>query len=337
MSFVNLPFLVVMGIPLLIFGYLILTDKDRFLSIFEPHVLKRLSVANEALSPRGRNLLLLLALFWMMVAMARPVVDHGEKRIVLEGISAVVALDISASMNAKDRYPNRLAFAKQKMHQLLDQMPHDELSLIAFAQVAFMMAPFSSDKEILHQIIEGVSTDSINMGSTDFRAMGHFASSLLEEKKEKILIVLSDGGEDPEGLHALSQILKAQQISLYVLLIGTQEGSPVLDKAGKPLLYHGTIPITQRNDALGELALTSGGAYVVAQRGEGDVIELVKQIKAKHQNHQQDEITIHDREEYFIYPLGLAMLFLLLGFISIPSRKTLYQKTVAKIKNRLKR
>ncbi len=324
-SFINLPFLLVMGIPLLVFGYLILTDKDRFLEMFEPKVLVRLSVANEALPLRGRNLILLLALLLMIVAMARPVIDHGDKRIQIAGLHAVVALDISASMRATDLYPNRLAFAKKKMIQLFGQMPYDDLSIIAFAHVSFILAPFSSDKLILTQIVEGITPEYINMSSTDFRAMGSFASTLLKDKKEKILILFSDGDE-PESLKAFAKILQENHISLYVVLLGTKAGSPVLDQAGKPLIYQGKIPITQRNDYLGDIALEQGGSYVVAKTGEGDIIKLVKAIKSHHKSQQQGEIVIHNREELFFYPLGLGVLFLLLGFSSIPSRESIGQR-----------
>ncbi|RUM76621.1 MAG: VWA domain-containing protein, partial [Sulfurovum sp.] len=64
------------------------------------------------------------------------------------------------------------------------------------------------------------------------------------------------------------------------------------------------------------------GAFVIADTGDKGIKKLVEIIRANHQNKEQGEVTIHDREEYFYYPIGLAVFFLLLGFISLPwSRK----------------
>ena len=320
MSFVNPMFFWVMFIPLILFSYLILTHKDNFLQVFDEEVLKRLSVGDDSLPLVWRNLLLILSIFFMIVAMARPVIDHGDKVVQLEGLSAVVALDISGSMRSQDIYPNRLEFAKKKMMTLFDSMPTDELAILGFAHSTFAIAPFSSDKATLKQMVDGVSDEYINMASTDFRALANFSAELLKEKKTKILILFSDGG-DKKDIAEFREIIKDKNIALYVVLVGTKEGAPVLDEQGKPVNYQGKIAITQRNDALGDVAIENSGAFMIATTGDEGIKKLVSIIKSNHQNKEQGEVIIHDREEYFYYPIGLAIFFLFLGFISLPSRK----------------
>ena len=320
MSFVTPQFFWMMGIPLVVFTYFILTHKDTFLQTFDEKVLKRLTAGDDSLPLVIRNLLLIVALFFMITAMARPVIDHGDKVLQLEGLSVVVALDISGSMRSKDVYPNRLEFAKKKINQLLTDLPNDDVSLIAFAYSSFILAPFSSDKETLKLLVEGVNDQYINMGSTDFTALGEFTVELLEKKKPKILVVFSDGG-DKEQLVKFEKIVKEKNIALYVVLVGTKEGAPVLRKSGKTIIKNGKITITQRNDKLGEIALENNGAYIVANSGESDIEELVSTIKAQHQSKVKGEVVIHNREELFYYPLGVGLLFLLMGFGSLPRRK----------------
>jgi len=320
MSFVNPMFFWVMFIPLILFSYLILTHKDNFLQVFDEEVLKRLSLEDDSLPLVWRNLLLILSIFFMIVAMARPVIDHGDKVVQLEGLSAVVALDISGSMRSQDIYPNRLEFAKKKMMTLFDSMPTDELAILGFAHSTFAIAPFSSDKATLKQMVDGVSDEYINMASTDFRALANFSAELLKEKKTKILILFSDGG-DKKDIAEFREIIKDKNIALYVVLVGTKEGAPVLDDQGKPVNYQGKIAITQRNDALGDVAIENSGAFMIATTGDEGIKKLVSIIKSNHQNKEQGEVIIHDREEYFYYPIGLAIFFLFLGFISLPSRK----------------
>ncbi|MCK5855565.1 MAG: VWA domain-containing protein [Sulfurovaceae bacterium] len=320
MSLLNPTFFWVMSIPLLLFTYLILTHKDSFVQIFDEKVLQRLSVGDDSLPLVIRNLLLILSLFFMIVAMGRPVVDHGDKVVKLEGMTAIVALDISGSMRSQDIYPNRLEFAKTKMITLFDEMKSDDIAVLGFAHSTFAIAPFTSDKETLKQIVQGVNEEYINMASTDFRALANFSVELLKEKETKVLILFSDGGEKKD-IAEFAQIIKDEKISLYVVLVGTKEGAPVLNDKGKPIKYQGKIAITQRNDALGDVAIESDGAFVIADTGDEGIKKLVEIIKSNHHNKEQGEVTIHDREEYFYYPLGLAVLFLLLGFISLPWKR----------------
>ena len=330
MSFVNPQFFWALIIPFVVFVFLISTNKEKLSRVFDEKVLKRLTAADEGMPMMVRNILMLLAIFFMIVAIARPVIEKGDKKVEVQGLTLLTALDISGSMRSKDVYPDRLTFAKTKMAQFFDAMPSDEIGVVAFAYSPFVLAPFSSDKETLKMMVEGVDDSYINMGSTDFSALGELASNLLEEKKPKILVLFTDGG-DEEAIAGFADILKANDIDLYVVLVGTDKGAPVIDENGKPVVQKdGTIAITQRNDALGELAKENGGAYVVASNGKEDIQQLVNVIKGKYKNQQQGAVTVKERVEYFYYPLGLGLLLLLIAFSSMPERS---KNEKLKIKN----
>lgn len=321
MNFVNPQFFWVMIIPFVILMFLISTNKERLSRIFDEKVLKRLSATDESMPLVVRNILMFLAIFMMIVAMSRPVMEKGDKVVEVQGLTLLTALDISGSMRSADIYPNRLEFAKKKISMLFDAMPSDEIGVMAFAYSPFVLAPFSSDKETLKMMVEGVDDSYINMGSTDFSALGELASTLLEKKKPKVLVLFTDGG-DEEAIAGFSTVLKDAEIDLYVVLIGTEKGAPVIGEDGKPFTQKdGTIAITQRNDALGELAKENDGAYVVAGNGKEDIAQLVSVIRGKYKNQQQGEVTVKERVEYFYYPLGLGLLFLLISFSSMPRRR----------------
>lgn len=321
MNFVNPQFFWVLIVPFIIFAFLISTNKERLSRIFDEKVLERLSATDESMPLVVRNILMFLAIFMMIVAMSRPVIEKGDKVVEVQGLTLLTALDISGSMRSTDVYPNRLEFAKKKMSALFDAMPSDEIGVMAFAYSPFVLAPFSSDKETLKMMVEGVDDSFINMGSTDFSALGELASSLLEEKKPKVLVLFSDGG-DEEAIAGFADILESADIDLYVVLVGTEKGAPVIGEDGKPYtLEDGSIAITQRNDALGELAKENDGAYVVAGNGKEDIQQLVAVIRGKYKNQQQGEVTVKERVEYFYYPLGLGLMFLLIAFSSAPRRR----------------
>jgi len=116
--------------------------------------------------------------------------------------------------------------------------------------------------------------------------------------------------------------LSANEIDLYVVLVGTKQGAPVIDENGKAYKKaDGSIAITQRNDALGKLAKIHHGIYIVASTGKEDMEQLASTIKSKYKNQQQGEVTVKERIEYFYYPLGLGLLLLLIAFSSIPQRR----------------
>jgi len=321
MSFVNPQFFWVMIVPFVILAFLITTNKQRLSRVFDERVLKRLSATDESMPMMVRNVLMFLAIFLMIVAMARPVMEKGDKKVEVQGLTLLTALDISGSMRSKDVYPNRLEFAKKKMLALFDAMPSDEVGVVAFAHSPFVLAPFTADKETLKMMVEGVDDTYINMGSTDFSALGEQVVTLLEKKKPKILILFSDGG-DEEAISGFSDILSANKIDLYVVLVGTKKGAPVIDENGNPMSKaDGTIAITQRNDALGKVAEDNGGMYAIAGTGKEDISKLVSTIRSKYKNQQQGAVTVKERVEYFYYPLGLGLLLLLIAFSSMPQRR----------------
>jgi len=320
MTFVHPYLMLVMLVPFGIFAGLVLTNKEGVARIFDAEVLQRLRVDGDVLPLRVRNVVLLGAVLMMIIALGRPVIPHGKQTINLQGLDAMVALDISGSMRSQDIYPNRLQFAKQKIRQILDAMPEDEISMAAFAHAAFMLAPFTTDKATLKQLLDGVDESYINLASTDFGALADLAATFLETKKPRILIVFTDGG-DAEALKGFQATLKDANVTLYAVLVGTKKGAPVLDQNGHPIqTRQGTLAITQRNDALGSIARATGGDFVIARNGKSDMIDLAKRIHSKWGSKKQGTITINRQTELFVYFLAAATLLLLLGLISLPRK-----------------
>jgi Ca-activated chloride channel family protein len=325
MEFVYPQFFWVMLVPFAIFVSLVVTNKDRVSRIFSPEILKRLRAESESLPNYIRNIVLFFAIFLMLVALARPVIKKGEKNIELKGVTAVVALDISGSMRSKDIYPSRLEFAKTKVKEFLDFMPTDDIAITAFAHTAFVLSPFTSDKATLKQLIDGLNDDYINLVSTNFDSIGELATKMLKNKKQKILVIFSDGG-DKESLKNLPSILKQGKITLYAVLVGTKKGAPVLDKKGRPVKKRdGTIAITQMDEELIKIAKDSGGGGFVAGYGKADMIALANKIHSDFNSRHKGKIKIKEQIELFYYPLSLALFLLLIGFSSMPRDKNWYK------------
>jgi len=321
MSFVYPWMLLVMMVPFVIFAILILTNKDGMNRVFSKKALQRLRVGDSGgnVTAKVRNVVILVAIFMMIIALARPVFNDKELDVDTEGMDVLLALDISASMRSKDNYPSRLGFAKIKIAQMLKAMPtNDAAEALAFAHSSFLLAPLTEDKDVLREMIDSVSEDSINQGSTNFSVLGESVSNILKEREPKILVVFSDGG-DKKAMEGFRSILSEKKITMYAVLVGTKKGAPVLDRRGKIVKKRdGSMAITQMNMELGIVAEESGGEYLLAGNGAGDMKKLVDSIREKFGNKKKGKSKVMQRDELFIYPLILAVILILISLSSSP-------------------
>ncbi len=316
MSFANPYIFFILIIPFIIFAFLVLTNKEGAERVFSKKVLERIKVEGSGLSNRIRNSILFLAIFFMIIAMSEPYIDKGEQKVKLSGLEIVVALDISGSMRVKDRYPNRLQFAKNKIKNLFKELPKDDVMLLTFADSVFLVSPFTSDKETLDSVLDGIS-DNYILNSTNFKALAYTFKHIFKNRKQKIAIIVSDGGSKEE-LTELARVVKQEGIKLYAILVGTYEGGVLLDGKGKAILENDEVVISRVNRYLGNIAKRSGGDYIVADYSN-DVSHLVNKIKADNNGVRSGKsIKISQKVELFYYPLTLAVILLLLSFISTP-------------------
>ncbi|MFT4804795.1 MAG: Ca-activated chloride channel family protein, partial [Psychroserpens sp.] len=90
-----------------------------------------------SLLPKFRPLLFVLrlaALAFLIVALARPrTSDETTKTKTTKGIDIVMAIDVSASMLAKDLLPNRLEALKNVASEFIKGRPNDRIGLVEYA------------------------------------------------------------------------------------------------------------------------------------------------------------------------------------------------------------
>ena len=76
----------------------------------------------------------LLALAAIIVALARPrTVDESTRIKTTKGIDIVMAIDVSASMLARDLKPNRLEALKTVAARFIQARPNDRIGLVEYA------------------------------------------------------------------------------------------------------------------------------------------------------------------------------------------------------------
>ncbi|WP_353661965.1 VWA domain-containing protein [Hydrogenimonas sp. SS33] len=313
MRFIYPEFIYLMLVPAMGLIYLIATNKDAVERVFDAEVLDRLRIEGDALGKTGHNALVFVAFFFMVLALAQPVIDKGVEQVKVPGGDLAVALDLSRSMEAKDRYPDRLTFAKEKLTEILPALPSNRIGIIGFTRASFIIAPLSEDREALRFLLERLPKEATSLQGTDLKAALEGAAELLEKSRDRTVLLVTDGGEERD-VRALADFAKKHRLRIVVWMTATKEGAPVPGVQGrKPV-------ISRANGALKYLAGATGGLYVPATLSQADEASIVHFLKEKMRHTGEYEKVVHHRIQLFYYPLAIALLILPFALYSFGGR-----------------
>ncbi len=319
MSFLHPEFLYYM-LPLIfiLFG-LLLTQKEVHATFFSQEVIEKLRVSSNMLTLRVRNVLFFLIAILMTIALAGPVIKDGQIEVQAKSADIMIALDISDSMLAEDVYPNRLELAKQKALQLLKLAPNERIGVIAFAQNSYLVSPLSFDHEAVRFLLKKLDTTSITEQGTDFMSMLEVVDKSIKKDSKKYLLLLSDGGDKKDFSKEIA-FAKKKGIAIFILGVGTPQGAPIKLNNGEFIEQNGKIIVSKLNENIAKLATKTGGVYIEGVNSDADVKAMFQEIE---RHSKKKELKSEKIEKYiplFYYPVGLALLLLLIATSSISKR-----------------
>jgi len=301
-------------------GFLLFRKGGTLKAYFDADILKKLQRSDTLLSPTVKNMFLLLASAFMIIALARPYVDNGEIKVSTSTIDVMAAFDISRSMFANDIYPNRLALAKKKFKSFSSDFEEAKIGVIGFSSRAFLISPLTEDFGTLDYLVNHMNFDSVSLRGTSVMNALEVTNDLMKESDKKALVLFSDGG-DKSDFSAEISYAKEHHILVFVYNIGTTKGGVIPDKNGALTDKNGDIVVVRLNEKIKSLALESGGAYMEYSLKTDDIGALAEAIKTRFSEKSVEESTIRDVRELFVYPLALALLLLFLSLYSLPRRK----------------
>ncbi len=328
MSFEN-PFLFfLLLIPTLILAYLVLTNKNGLERVFSPKILELIQIDNRHLSSRARNFLLFLSIFFMIIAISHPYIKKGDTNIKVANQSIVIALNLSSSMRIKDRYPNRLEFAKQKINYILDKMINDEITLLTFFNYTYLISPSTSDIETLKNVLNNLDIKYLQ-GYANYENLAKSLSKILKNKLEKSVIIITDTDSN-SYLGDFEKIIKNNKLKVYIIYVATKKGDLSFNKEGKLILKDNKVLINKLDIKLGNIVKKYGGDYIVATYSNENLNKLIREIKNNSLTLDKNkEVVIKERVELFYYPLIIAFVLLISALSSIP-KENIFKKTKVK-------
>lgn len=256
----------------------------------------------------------LVALFLLVIALARPISSTENTQIEGQGIDIMLVMDASGSMETPDFPPfdNRLEAAKVRASEFVNGRVSDRIGIILFAEDAFSYVPLTMDYDLLDKQIKAINTRMMpKEGTAMGTAIGLGVLRLRDsESRSKVMILLSDGASNRGQIDPITAAQQAQDynIKVYPIAIGTDEYQQMTAFGPQHIVNEDyDLP------TLEEIAKTTGGTAFRAQDPEA-LAAVFAQIGEMEKSNVKSNIT---REEYDVYqrPLLWAGIFLLGGFL----------------------
>ena len=203
----------------------------------------------------------------LVVALARPQDIEQNVRTNTEGIDIVLAIDVSASMLARDFRPDRITAAKEVAGSFVADRYGDRIGLVVFAAEAFTQSPLTTDQSTLQTLLARIRSGLIDDSGT---AIGNGLATAINrlresDAKSKVIILLTDGVNNRGEIAPVmaAEIAKEQGIRVYTIGVGTEGTAPypAVDIYGQPTgdVVMAKVEIDEKT--LGAMADLTGGKY----------------------------------------------------------------------------
>lgn len=288
--------------------------------------LKGFKVTNSWL-PKLKHLLFalrLVALTFLIIALARPrTVDVSTKTKTTRGIDIVMAIDVSASMLAKDLKPNRLDALKEVASQFIKGRPNDRIGIVEYAGESYTKTPITSDKSIVLRSLNDIHYNTVIEGGTAIgMGLATSVNRLKDSKaKSKVIILLTDGVNNSGSINPkiASELAVEFGIKTYTIGLGTN-GMTLAPISIKPngQFQYGRVKVEIDEELLKEIAQVTGGKYFRATNNK-KLAEIYDEIN-KLEKTEIEEFKFYNYEEkfrWFVWVAGILLLFELLLRITV--------------------
>jgi len=262
-----------------------------------------------------------LAWCCLVIACANPQWLGAPVPIKQEGRNIMLAVDLSRSMEIPDLQQNavqgdnrltRLQVVKNVAQQFIEQRQGDKIGLILFGSKAYLQTPLTFDHKTLSHMLDdatiGLAGDRTAIGDAVGLAIKRMGT---EDEKSRILILLTDGGNNSGVLEPNEVIALAKRTHIKIYTVGL--GADRLEVNG----FFGSQMINPSADLdeklLKKMAADTNGKYFRAQDDKtlSEILAAINQLEPI----SADAQSARPIKALFYWPLCFALvLFILLIF-----------------------
>lgn len=266
-----------------------------------------------------RTLIFALLLFSLL----GPSFGAAKREVKSVGKDIMIAVDLSQSMNASDVQPTRLEKVKHELKNIVKAFSSDRIGLIIFSSEAFVQVPLTFDQNALNLFIETLNSGLVPNTGTDFAPPLRLALEKLTDNEapvtqqtSKIILLISDGEDFGEERTEIVEEIEDNNIRLFTLGVGTEEGSKILTASGYKKDNEGRDVITRLNTtALKSIARETDGQYFEIGKNRNDVSRLINTINSI-EGELRDTRQVDVSANKYYYFLALALFLILIDMIT---------------------
>lgn len=258
-----------------------------------------------------------LALLALVLGAAGPEWGRELTRRQGSGSDVLFVLDTSASMDARDVAPSRLAEAKREALALLDRLEGSRVGAVAFAGDAVRLAPLTQDLSVVRLTLEDLSSQSVSEPGTDLGRALHMAMKVLPKgrREEQVVILWTDGEDLEAGARAAIDDLVAAGIRVFAVGVGTPQGDvvPQLDEDGRVTDIkrdeNGTAVKSKLDeDLLRTIARRTHGGYFAASRPGGELPRLLAALSGIERSSRASRLVERRVPRFPVFALAAVLL-----------------------------
>lgn len=231
------------------------------------------------------------ALFFAVLALARPESVLRGEQSEERGIDIVLVLDLSGSMRAlmdasdSPQLPNappnkrskrltRLETAKEVIVEFVSRRKADRIGVVVFGRAAYVLSPPTLDYGLLTELVSKMDLDLIDGGGTaigDATGVG-VARLRRSTARSKAIILLTDGDSNAGTIapEYSTHLAKVQGVRVYTVQIGNGDDVDVqdgVDLFGQPRYVRAHFPVNPA--LLKQMSEGTGGESFVATDKKG--------------------------------------------------------------------
>ncbi len=310
--------LISLPVMILLFWWAMSRRHKRIAKFGNPEIIRSLMPDFSIGSVRIKFVVYLVALAFMIVALARPQVGSKLREVKSHGVEMMLVVDVSNSMMAEDFSPNRLAKTQYAIERLFDGLKKQErVGLIAFAGEPKVELPITSDYRMARSFSQRlspmmVSVQGTNVGKALDLAMLSFSSN---SNSSKVVILITDGEAHDNGAIAAAERAKAQGIKIFTVGIGTPEGAPIMIDGEYIKDEAGEMVVTKLGEEmLKQISEVTEAGYVRATNQSLGLDEVTRTISEMEQD-ELSTVKFEEYGEYYQYLLAIALILIALEFI----------------------
>ncbi|MBI3814996.1 MAG: VWA domain-containing protein [Nitrospinae bacterium] len=274
-------------------------------------------------APSGRRrwssyILTLAGLFLIIIALAMPQLGQKPADMERKGLDIEFVIDASYSMAVSDVVPNRFEYAKTTASEIMKNLKGDRVGLTMFTNSTLGIVPFTTDYGAVDYFLKISDMKVFFSRGTNIETAVRNTVSVFDKKswKSKVIVILSDGEDEPGLTYKLSDELSSFGLHVFVFGVGTEDGGriPILLESEGNFVYmkdsSGAEILSKFDEAaLNKIARAYNGKYY-RYSPEG-VKQFIKDLDAlkKEQIENRENIVYNDYFQYFLL-LGFVLVFI---------------------------